>query len=249
MTDSVSSATSSTSTGGLTTPSTGNKTLGKNEFLKLLTTQLANQDPLAPTDNQAFIAQLAQFSAVEQSEQMVSRLDGLLMAQTAANQTATATLVGKDVIYKATTVTLGASGSTSVNGVLSANASVANAIITDENGKKIRTITLHDAKAGDVGFSWDGKDDDGNPVKAGTYKVSMTAADAEGKNLEIHQLGRGHVSAISYDNGVPELMVDGQRIKMSDVLQIAEGTSSSSTASSLAANQTIADLITRLTGA
>lgn len=210
------------SSDGLQTPATGNRQLGKNEFLKLLTTQLANQDPLSPTDNQAFIAQLAQFASVEQSEQMVGRLDALLMAQTANNQTAITSLVGKDVIYKTNTVELPASGGTSIDGELTTNAAMANAIITDENGKKIRTISLRDVPAGTVHFAWDGKDDDGNPVEAGTYKVQLTAADAAQGNVAIDQKGRGHVSAVSFDNGIPELIVDGRRVKMSDILQIAE---------------------------
>jgi flagellar basal-body rod modification protein FlgD len=214
----------------LKTPATGNRQLGKNEFLKLLTTQLANQDPLSPTDNQAFIAQLAQFASVEQSEQMVGRLDALLMAQTANNQTATTSLVGKDVIYKTNTVDLPASGGASISGELRTNAAMANAIITDETGKKLRTITLRDVAAGTVNFAWDGKDDNGNPVKAGTYKVSLTAADDKQGNVAIDHKGRGRVSAVSFDNGIPELIVDGRRVKMSDILQIAEASTTSAPA-------------------
>jgi flagellar basal-body rod modification protein FlgD len=125
----------------LKTPATGNRQLGKNEFLKLLTTQLANQDPLSPTDNQAFIAQLAQFASVEQSEQMVGRLDALLMAQTANNQTATTSLVGKDVIYKTNTVDLPASGGASISGELRTKAAMANAIITEPRNQ---VLTAHD---------------------------------------------------------------------------------------------------------
>ncbi|MFO0596304.1 MAG: flagellar hook capping FlgD N-terminal domain-containing protein [Myxococcaceae bacterium] len=209
------------------TAATGSRALGKNEFLKLLTTQLANQDPLAPTDNQAFIAQLAQFSSVEQAEAMNSRLDALLVAQAAGNQTAIANLVGKDVIFKSSTCELGTTGPASIGGELSANAAIANAIITDENGRKIRTISLSDVKAGDVKFSWDGKDDSGAAVKPGTYKVELTAADQQGAKIAISQRGRGHASSVSFEDGIPELVVNGQKVKMSDILQIAEGTSSS----------------------
>src|SRR5690242_15281966 len=88
--------------------------LGKDAFLKLLTAQLANQDPLAPVDNTAFIAQLAQFSSVEQLQNVSSRLDSLLLATASANQLSTASLVGKDVGFKADGVDLAAGASSSM---------------------------------------------------------------------------------------------------------------------------------------
>jgi flagellar basal-body rod modification protein FlgD len=54
--------------------STGSEELGKTEFLKLLVTQLQNQDPMNPVDNQEFIAQLATFSSLEQ---LISINDGV----------------------------------------------------------------------------------------------------------------------------------------------------------------------------
>ena len=208
----------------LSTPATGSKTLGKNEFLKLLTAQLANQDPLSPTDNQAFIAQLAQFASVEQAEATNSRLDSLILAQAANNQTAVANLVGKDIVYKTDKVTLGADSKATISGQLSGDASIVNAIITDANGKKIRTITQHDFKAGVVNFEWDGKDDAGNPVAAGDYKVQLTAADSSDHNVGIALRGRARATGITFENGIPELMLNGQRVKLSDVLEISEPT-------------------------
>ncbi|MFT3708907.1 MAG: flagellar hook capping FlgD N-terminal domain-containing protein [Archangium sp.] len=223
MASTIDSATSSAGTGGLQTTPTGSRTLGKNEFLKLLTTQLANQDPLSPTDNQAFIAQLAQFASVEQQETANSRLDAILMAQAANNQTAVAGLVGKDIVFKTDSATLDASGNpVHVGGELSANASVANAIIFDENGKKVRTLQLTDVKAGQVDFTWDGKNDAGEALPPGNYKVQLTAADEHGTKIDITQRGRGRANGVSFEDGVPTLVVDGRKIKMSDVLQIAE---------------------------
>lgn len=57
----------------------GNRTLGQQEFLKLLVTQLTHQDPLSPQDDKEFLAQLAQFTALETTTQMnaaISRLQG-----------------------------------------------------------------------------------------------------------------------------------------------------------------------------
>ncbi len=97
ITDTTAAARTATGTGS-TAPISRND-LGKDDFLRLLTAQLANQDPLQPTDNQAFIAQLAQFSSLEQLQGVSSRLDTLLVAQTSGNQLTAASLVGKTVSW------------------------------------------------------------------------------------------------------------------------------------------------------
>ena len=95
----VSSSSSATASNASNTSAAQNE-LGKDAFLKLLTAQLANQDPLEPVDNQAFIAQLAQFSSLEQLQGVSSRLDSLLLAVGSSNQLGAASLVGKDVTFK-----------------------------------------------------------------------------------------------------------------------------------------------------
>jgi flagellar basal-body rod modification protein FlgD len=69
-------------------------TIGQDDFLRILLTQLRFQDPLKPVDNQEFVAQLAQFSALEINRQQSEKVDTLLTIQ-AANQAVA--LVGKSV--------------------------------------------------------------------------------------------------------------------------------------------------------
>lgn len=219
--DSLSSLTGAPPSSNSTNP-TGSRTLGKNEFLKLLTTQLANQDPLSPTDNQAFIAQLAQFASVEQAEAANARLDALIVAQAANNQTSVANLVGKDIVYRTDTVSVLADRSTPIQGELAADAKQANAIITDQNGKVVRTLSLQDVKAGVVDFAWDGMDEQGLKVPPGTYKVKLTAADQQDKSITFDSQGRARATGVTFQSGYPELILNGVRVKLADIIQIAE---------------------------
>jgi flagellar basal-body rod modification protein FlgD len=201
----------------------GSSRLGKDEFLKLLVTQLSNQDPLSPVDNQAFIAQLAQFATVEQQSQMNSTLESLLMAQASSNQTNVANLVGKEVTFTSDQVFVGASGGAELNAKLSGDAAKVSAIIKDENGRVVRSITLEGARnGGALSIPWDGRDASGNPVSSGTYTVTFTAADAQGKSVDVSTQGRGRVSGVSFADGVPQLVVNGVRVRLSDVLEVSE---------------------------
>lgn len=89
--------------GSLLSGAYANQGLDKDAFMKLLVTQLQNQDPLEPTQNQEFVAQLAQFSSLEQLEE----LNGNTIAMIALNQsnallsqlTQSSALIGKSVSW------------------------------------------------------------------------------------------------------------------------------------------------------
>lgn len=201
----------------------GSNRLGKEEFLKLLTTQLANQNPLEPVDNQAFIAQLAQFATVEQQSQMNSTLESLLVAQASTNQTAVANLVGKGVSFKSNQISLGAMGDTAITGRIAEDAVKVSAIITDKNGRVVRSIVVNgNQDAGPISLNWDGMDAEGKRLPAGTYSVTLTAEDAKGQSVTAGAHGKGRVSAISFTEGVPQLIVNGVRVRLSDVLEVNE---------------------------
>jgi flagellar basal-body rod modification protein FlgD len=214
---------SSTATAPLSTAAHGSPTLGKDEFLKLLTTQLANQDPLSPTDNQAFIAQLAQFSSVEQQQATNSRLDALIVAQAANNQTSVANLVGKQIVYRTDSVSLTALGAGPISGQLAAPATNVNAIITDQNGKVVRTLTMGSQSPGTVTFpAWDGTDAHGVKLSPGSYQVKLTAGDADGKPVTFDSQGTARATGVTFQAGYPELILNGVKVKLSDIIQIDE---------------------------
>jgi flagellar basal-body rod modification protein FlgD len=201
----------------------GSSRLGKDEFLKLLVTQLSNQDPLQPVDNQAFIAQLAQFATVEQQDQMNATLQSLLLAQASGNQTNVAALVGKEVTFKSSNVVLPAEGPIDLTAKLSGEAQKVNAIIKDQNGRVVRSITVEGrAPSGDLAVPWDGLDAQGKRAPPGTYSITFTAADAKGVNVAADAHGTGRATGVSFVDGIPHLIVNGARVRLTDVQEIHE---------------------------
>jgi flagellar basal-body rod modification protein FlgD len=200
----------------------GSTALGKDQFVQLLLAQLQNQDPTSPMDGQAFVAQLAQFSSLEQLQGVSTRLDSLLLAQASANQLQTASLVGQDVLFTTSSVMLPDVGGTTVGGELSGDAATVTVTIRDADGNKVRTLTAGPATKGSLEIPWDGRDEAGVPLPAGEYRVELAAADVEGKAVDIEARGRGRVTGVSFANGYPELLIDGRKVKLSDVLEIVE---------------------------
>ena len=200
--------------------STSKSTLGKDDFLKLLTAQLSNQDPLQPVDNQAFIAQLAQFSSLEQLQGVSTRLDSLLLAAASANQMGTASLVGKDVSYRASGVDL-ADAPPSLQANLGSRATVT-CVVQDDSGRNVRTLALgvHDAGTFDLG--WDGRDDRGNTLPAGHYTVQLSARGADGSDVAVEARSSGRVRGVSFDGDAAELVIGTSHVKLADVVQITQ---------------------------
>lgn len=218
-----SSAISSTAASGATAggvAAVATKELGKNEFLKLLLAQLANQDPTKPVDNQAFVAQLAQFSSLEQLQELGKKLDTMTIAQASSTQLQVAGLVGKDVEFRTDALRLdGKPVTAQLN--LASDASSLVAVVTDPAGRVVRTLALGARNGGTSAFTWDGLDDQGAALPPGDYHVAINASRADGSRVQADLRTRGSVDAVLFDSDTPVLLVGTLRVKLADVSQIS----------------------------
>jgi len=201
---------------------TGSSALGKDEFLKILVAQLANQDPTQPQDSSQFVAELAQFSSLESQQNTVSDLNALMIGQATANQTAATAFIGKRVEFHGGSVAFDGTTPIAGSATLGNAAAKVSLSVTDGAGKVVRTISLGAQNAGDVAFAWDGRDDKGNVLPSGSYTVQPTAVDAGGKAIPISVNTEGTVSGVVFQGGVPLLRIGTQLVKMSDVTSINE---------------------------
>ena len=218
------SASSAAAAASSVAEATSKGTLGKNDFLKLMIAQLQNQDPLNPMDNQAFVAQLAQFSNLEQLQQVNSGITSLSIGQAGANQQAATNLVGRDVTFKSDQVAWkqGDPG-TAIAAQLAANADSVKAVITDANGRVVRTIPLGAHATGTLAATWDGLDDAGNVQPSGNYTIKFSAADAQKNAVTAVAQGSGHVAGVSFASGVAELVLgNGIHVALPNVIEVQQ---------------------------
>lgn len=201
---------------------TGSSALGKDEFMKILVAQLANQDPTQPQDSSAFVAELAQFSSLEAQQNTVSNLNALMIGQATANQTSATAFIGKRVEYHGSNVSWDGKTPVVAPATLSAAATEVNVAIADSAGNVVRRLKLGPQKAGDLTVPWNGQDDKGKPVPAGNYTFQATATDPTGNAVPINLNTEGTVSGVSFQGGVPLLRIGTELVKMSDVTSINE---------------------------
>lgn len=203
------------------------KELGRDEFLKLLTYQLKEQNPLDPTDNSEFAAQLAQFSQLEQLTDIRAALENqiqtnLLLSQSITNVSA-ASLIGKSV--KAYSSALHYDGATPVKlGYnLLADAKAVTVEIRDSRGNLVKTIepTL-ERKQGDNTLMWDGTNGDGNKVASGSYTFTVKAQGKDDIALEADTFTYGKVDSVRFKSEGAMLVIDGHEIALSDITDITE---------------------------
>ena len=153
----------------------GGEAMGQGAFLTLFTTQLRNQDPTDPVKNEAFVAQLAQFSQLEASTAMRTSLDTMVQNQSSERMLTGASMVGRKVgVPNGPAVLTNAQPVTAVMN-LPTGADSVTLTVTDSKGKVVRTLNHDKQLPGDMNVTWDGTDDLGNQAPDGTYSFAINA--------------------------------------------------------------------------
>lgn len=221
----------------LYTDSKDNSKLGKEDFLNLLVTQLRYQDPLNPSDNQQMAAQMAQFSALEQTQNMAESLgkmgesiQGMVDQQQGTawtmSSSAATQLLGKTVrLRQDETIVTAAGGKKTFEVTATRGSELA---ILDAEGNTVRTFALDGVKSdgksildanGDGVVEWDGKGQDGLSAPKGTYTLKVRNATTGEDSGEAWV--DAVVAGVQFDSSGPQLVAGGQTYTMSDLLAVA----------------------------
>ena len=195
------------------------ETSPQDRFLKLLVTQLKNQDPLNPMDNAQMTSQMAQISTVDGIEKLNATLKMILEGSNENEAMQAAALVGHGVLVPGAGLAL--AGGMAVGGVeLDEPADRVTVTIKDASGIAVRTLELGAQEAGSRGFSWDGKSDAGVQAADGAYSATVNAQRGDAK-VGARTLEMGVVSSVARTGGSVRLNVGALgTFAMSDVREI-----------------------------
>ncbi len=222
--------------------------LGKDEFLKLFIARLQNQDPLSPSEDGEFIAELAQFSSLEQMTNIndtlasgmglaeylepLGKLDeikellsggqdaNLLGAQTINNMMA-ANLIDRNVVWQSNQITLPSSGDVEIHYALETAADSVVTSIYNSEGNIVRVLSSGGENAGTHTFKWDGKDSNGDRLPSDNYGYQVLAVDSSGEQWNPGVSFKGKVDGVKYFEGQPYLDIGGVLVSLADVQEIS----------------------------
>ena len=202
------------------------QSLGKDDFLQLMITKLQNQDPLSPMQDEDYIAQLAQFSSLEQ---MTNIADGIAQSNEwdylqmqSMNNVMAAGLIGKEVEASYDKIYFDGSAKPNITLTTTRYAADLTVEIRDAEGNLVANLTESDLAPGKHSFEWDGNDQNGNRVPEGEYAVSVKASDGSGGEFTPKLGMTGVVEAVTYRDGSAYFRVDGMEIPFGDVSAIGE---------------------------
>ena len=193
-------------------------------FLRLMTAQMRNQDPLDPLDGSAFVAQLAQFSALEQQVKTNDRLDALLAALTRSEAEIALGFLGRIVETASGRVELSDAQLVEFGFRTEGAVAKAQAVVTDEQGQEIRRFTVDVDGPGRHEAVWDGQDSIGLPAPTGIYLIKILLYDDRGEKViaEVPALTRAQVvEARLGDDGGTLILSNGAQTSPADLTAIA----------------------------
>lgn len=197
-------------------------TLGKEDFLTLLVTQLQNQDPLNPADSTEFVSQLAQFSALEQMTNVNKNLEVIQLFEQSINNAQAMQFIGKTVKANGSLFEVEYEERHDIKFQIAENAAAVHIKIYDSLGEVVAEIEPGPMEPGEHTVTWDGIDENGEPVSEGTYSFTVQAENSDGEVMETAAYIEEKVTGVSYHSGNTYLLAEDIEIPYSAVMEVIE---------------------------
>lgn len=199
----------------------GGSELGKDAFMQLMIAQLKNQNPLDPQDNGDFISQLAQFSSLEEMQNLSGTVEDVAGQFRSSQALQASAMVGKTVLAPSSVGILGSSGEVTGTVEVPASTGGLRLSVMNQNGELVRQIDMGASQAGVASFRWDGQDGNGNPLPPGPYQIVAQGSYPSGPE-QLGTMVSANVDSVSLGKGgsITLNLAGMGSIALSDVKQI-----------------------------
>ena len=201
----------------------GSSAMDKDAFFKLMLTQLKHQDPTNPMKNHEMAAQLAQFSTLEQMNNMNTTLTKIETGGKPAEQFQALNLIGKVVSGDSAKIArndFDKSHDFKFN--LPNDAKTADVKVFNQKGDVIRNFKFAELKSGENKIAWNGQNDLGQSMASGNYRFQVEAVDKNGQKMIPKTDFEGQVTGLSFGTDGAILQVGNQSVRLNDVRQFTD---------------------------
>ncbi len=198
-----------------TKQATNVKSVGKDEFMKLLLAQLKNQNPMNPMDGSDFAAQLAQFSSLEQLTNLNAEVKAQSVNQMTLGYAQSVNMIGKEVVANSGNSVTANGRPIDISYNLANDAEIVTISVIDKNGKVVKSWTETNQKTGMNKTIWDCSN-----AEMGEYTYQINAIDKLGNTVSAGTMTTGTVSAVHFRNNQILATVNGREIPLSDIIEI-----------------------------
>ena len=196
--------------------------MGQKDFLTLFTTQLKCQDPLDPVKNEAFVAQLAQFSQLEATTTMSETLKAYVDSMSGERMMSSTSMIGKTVAVPDAAAVITAGGKAAQGFVsLPTGAEGVKLEVFNAKGQLVANQIMGSQPIGDMPWVWDGSGDNGSKVPDGNYFFKATVI-SQGKTTNPSVNVLSTVTGVNQqaDKTVMLEVAGGKSVKLTDVQRI-----------------------------
>lgn len=203
------------------------KTLGKDDFLRIMITQMRHQDPTNPFKAEQMAAEMAQFTSVEQLQNLNQNVQKMASQNQPLERLAMTNLIGKSVTIDRDRFAHVEGQNESLSYNLPKAASNVHLVVISEQGEVILDKEMGPQKQGENTFAWNGLKSNTLPAKSGNYILRMEAKDENGMAIQSDPLRKVRVVGVSFEGGEGVLLVgDNKRqdkIALKSVVRIEDG--------------------------
>jgi flagellar basal-body rod modification protein FlgD len=201
------------------TTTAANEDLGMNQFMSLLVTQIQNQDPFSPMDNQQFISQLTQFTSLEQLQKINDALGENMTVSQSLNNTLLIDLVGRRATVPGNRFAV-QGGEVSPLKVQAATGGTATVTVKNASGQVVSTYN-QEVTAGWDDVTWTGRLADGSLAPDGEYTYDISLVDRSGKPVTTTPYVTALVDSLRFENGIAMVTVAGREYYVSEIAQVS----------------------------
>lgn len=196
--------------------------LGQSDFLKLMSTQLNNQDPMKPMNSGEFFNQISQFSSVAGIQDLQNTFSQVADAMFSGQALQASSLVGRNVMLESQAINLGPGGSSEGVVALDTPADDVKVNVYTQSGELVKTIDMGPQPQGAAEFSWDGTNDKGDKQNPGQYFIKAEARYGRDSYSQ-PTWTKERVESVTLGNGLQDIqlnMANNKDISLSQVKKI-----------------------------